>query len=192
MKKESPKSSTSNSTNPITAAGENIWFKGYLVNAVTLAPMRQSRYIYVELIDRNNTVQQRIKIRADEHGFHNCLKLPPRNPARTIYTPGLYAMDEKQRRGFFLQPHPHHRKSDRQCRVSHHPLYDRRKRTMHRRNRFHRFGEKAHCKSKTHLPACIGRPKPNAIQPKLPNGENSSSDSLFPNKTWCPIHSQSP
>ena len=31
---------------PYYSAGENIWFKGYLVNAVTLAPMRQSRYIY--------------------------------------------------------------------------------------------------------------------------------------------------
>ncbi|MFQ8806723.1 MAG: MG2 domain-containing protein [Alistipes indistinctus] len=74
---------------PYYSAGENIWFKGYLVNAVTLAPMRQSRYIYVELIDRNNTVQQRIKIRADEHGFHNCLKLPPETP-RGQYTLRAY------------------------------------------------------------------------------------------------------
>lgn len=74
---------------PYYSAGENIWFKGYLVNAVTLAPMRQSRYIYVELIDRNNTVQQRIKIRADEHGFHNCLKLPPETP-REQYTLRAY------------------------------------------------------------------------------------------------------
>ena len=74
---------------PYYSAGENIWFKGYLVNAVTLAPMRQSRYIYVELIDRNNTVQQRIKIRADEHGFHNCLKLPHETP-RGQYTLRAY------------------------------------------------------------------------------------------------------
>ena len=74
---------------PYYSAGENIWFKGYLVNAVTLAPMRQSRYIYVELIDRNNTVQQRVKIRADEHGFHNCLKLPPETP-RGQYTLRAY------------------------------------------------------------------------------------------------------
>ena len=74
---------------PYYSAGENIWIKGYLVNAVTLAPMRQRR----------------------------------------------------------------------------------RKRTMHRRNRFHRFGEKAHCKSKTHLPACIGRQNQTLFSPNYPTGK---------------------
>ncbi len=65
---------------PYYSAGENIWFKGFLVNAITLVPVSASNYIYVELIDRRDSLVQRVKIKADEWGFHNCLKLAPDLP----------------------------------------------------------------------------------------------------------------
>ena len=65
---------------PYYSAGENLWFKGFLVNAITLAPASASKYIYVELIDRRDSLVQRVKIKADEWGFHNCLKLAPDLP----------------------------------------------------------------------------------------------------------------
>lgn len=65
---------------PYYSAGENIWFKGFLVNAITLTPTSASKYIYVELIDRRDSLVQRVKIKADEWGFHNCLKLSPDLP----------------------------------------------------------------------------------------------------------------
>ena len=43
-------------------AGDTIWFKGYLVSAATNLPADLSRYIYVELSDRNNTIHWREKI----------------------------------------------------------------------------------------------------------------------------------
>lgn len=60
---------------PYYSAGEKIWFKGYLVNAVTNQPLTASNFIYVELIDKNDSLITRTKIRADEHGFHNNIEL---------------------------------------------------------------------------------------------------------------------
>ena len=43
-------------------AGDTIWFEAYLVNAKTLMPSVQSKYVYVELANRKNQVIQRRKI----------------------------------------------------------------------------------------------------------------------------------
>ena len=62
---------------PYYCAGEDIWFKGYLVNAMTHIPKSLSRYLYVELINKANTVISRVKIRKDSLGFAGCIKLKP-------------------------------------------------------------------------------------------------------------------
>ncbi|MBE6334733.1 MAG: hypothetical protein E7071_07945 [Bacteroidales bacterium] len=41
---------------------DTIWFRGYLVNATTNKCVDHSRYIYVELVDRTNTVHWREKV----------------------------------------------------------------------------------------------------------------------------------
>jgi hypothetical protein len=62
---------------PYYCAGEDIWFKGYVVNATTHIPKTLSRYLYVELIDKSNTVITRVKIRKDSLGFSGHIKLKP-------------------------------------------------------------------------------------------------------------------
>ena len=46
---------------PYYFAGDTIWLKAYLVNAITHFSGNGSHYVYVELINRKNKVQQRIK-----------------------------------------------------------------------------------------------------------------------------------
>lgn len=60
---------------PYYNAGEEIWFKGYLVNASTLIPNTKSQFIYVELIDNSDTVVTRVKIKKDSLGFAGNIKL---------------------------------------------------------------------------------------------------------------------
>ena len=62
---------------PYYSAGEEIWFKGYLVNATTLEPTAKSQFIYVELIDKLDSVQYRIKIKKDSLGFYGHIKIKP-------------------------------------------------------------------------------------------------------------------
>lgn len=66
---------------PYYSAGENIWFKGYVVNAATLKPQSLSRFIYVELINRMDSVVSRVKIRKDSTGFAGYIKLKPDLPS---------------------------------------------------------------------------------------------------------------
>lgn len=44
---------------PFYAAGENIWFKAYLVEASLHRLDSQSRVVYVELLDNNKTIFKR-------------------------------------------------------------------------------------------------------------------------------------
>ncbi|MFT3752976.1 MAG: TonB-dependent receptor plug domain-containing protein [Paludibacter sp.] len=60
---------------PYYSAGENIWFKGYVVNATTHLPKSLSRFLYVELIDKSNAVVSRVKIKKDSLGFSGYVKL---------------------------------------------------------------------------------------------------------------------
>ncbi|HET7733340.1 MAG TPA: hypothetical protein VFK73_05815, partial [Paludibacter sp.] len=62
---------------PYYSAGENIWFKGYVVNAVTHMPKSLSQFLYVELIDKSNAVITRVKIKKDSLGFAGYIKLKP-------------------------------------------------------------------------------------------------------------------
>ena len=60
---------------PYYSAGENIWFKGYLVNAATLEPESLSGFIYVELINRDDSLVSRVKIQKDSTGFAGYIEL---------------------------------------------------------------------------------------------------------------------
>ncbi len=71
---------------PYYCAGDTIWFKGYLVNAVSHIPKPLSNYIYVELTGPADTLVCRYKIKVDEYGFHNCIALDAR------MTPGYYSL----------------------------------------------------------------------------------------------------
>ena len=60
---------------PFYGAGEKIWFKGYLVNAITHQNNAQSNFIITELINRSDSIVERKKIRRDSLGFHNAFTL---------------------------------------------------------------------------------------------------------------------
>jgi len=62
---------------PYYSAGEEIWFKAYLVNETTLEPNSLSQFVYVELIDKMDSVLYRVKIKKDSTGFAGHLKLKP-------------------------------------------------------------------------------------------------------------------
>lgn len=62
---------------PYYNAGEDIWFKGYVVNANTLTPTPLSQFLYVELIDKFDSVVSRVKIRKDSLGFSGKIPLMP-------------------------------------------------------------------------------------------------------------------
>lgn len=57
-------------------AGENIWLKAYLTDATYHVPDRLSKYIYVELIDRSDSICQQIKLRQTDSCFYGNFRLP--------------------------------------------------------------------------------------------------------------------
>lgn len=59
----------------IYRAGENIWIRGYLVDAITNVPVSPSRYIYVELTDRQDSLVRRIKLMEMDSVFTGNIKL---------------------------------------------------------------------------------------------------------------------
>lgn len=73
---------------PFYGAGEKIWFKGYLVNAITHQDNAQSNFIITELINRSDSIVKRKKIRRDSLGFHNAFTLPATLPAGDYYLRG--------------------------------------------------------------------------------------------------------
>ena len=60
---------------PYYSAGEDIWLKGFLVNATTHKPSKLSRFLYVELTNPSDSLISRIKIRRDSIGFAGSIKL---------------------------------------------------------------------------------------------------------------------
>ena len=68
---------------PYYSAGEEIWFKAYLVNEATLESNSMSQFIYVELIDKMDSVLYRVKIKKDLYGFAGHIKVKPEIPTGT-------------------------------------------------------------------------------------------------------------
>lgn len=60
---------------PYYSAGEKIWLKGYLRNAITHRPLELSNYIFVELTDREGELVSRVKVLRDSTGFSGYLSL---------------------------------------------------------------------------------------------------------------------
>lgn len=58
------------------SAGEDIWFSAHLVNATTHKPDTRSRFVYVELIDRADSVLTRIKLKRENNGFAGKMAIP--------------------------------------------------------------------------------------------------------------------
>jgi hypothetical protein len=70
---------------PTYAAGDTIWFRGYLLNAVTHSFLVKSNFIYVELYNQGDSLLQRKKIKRDEFCFYNNIVLPPEMPSGNYY-----------------------------------------------------------------------------------------------------------
>lgn len=60
---------------PHYVAGEKVWFRAYLLNAITHTFSNQSRYVYVELVNREDSVLQRVKIARRDSVFQGYLPL---------------------------------------------------------------------------------------------------------------------
>ena len=61
---------------PYYAAGDTVWFRAHLVDAVTHIPNTLSNFVYVDLFDRTNKSVLSKKIKRDSLGFANNLCLP--------------------------------------------------------------------------------------------------------------------
>lgn len=66
---------------PYYAAGDEIWFKAYLVDAVNHCSDTLSNFIYVDLIDRKREIVFSKKIKRDPYGFANNFEIPATTPA---------------------------------------------------------------------------------------------------------------
>ncbi|MCL2502840.1 MAG: hypothetical protein FWE99_06890, partial [Bacteroidales bacterium] len=61
---------------PYYISGEKIWFRAYLVNAMTHVPVFGSRYVYVELINPIDSVVSRVQIRETDEAYYGHLLIP--------------------------------------------------------------------------------------------------------------------
>lgn len=57
-------------------AEDKIWFRAYMLDAVTHKPSENSRYVYVELVDRLDSVRQRVKISGTDSVYSGYIPLP--------------------------------------------------------------------------------------------------------------------
>lgn len=61
---------------PYYSAGERIWLRGWVVDAVSHTGQTPTNYLYVDLLDAGDNLVQRIKIKRDSTGFSNAIDLP--------------------------------------------------------------------------------------------------------------------
>ena len=88
---------------PYYCAGETIWFKGYLLNAVTLSYPRPTRFIYVELVDKRDSVLRRFMVIVIWNGFHNNLNLPRNLPSGHYLLRGYTQWMQNEDEAFFFK-----------------------------------------------------------------------------------------
>lgn len=65
---------------PDYIAGEDVWFRIYLVDNVSHTPDSTSRYVYGELINPHDSIVSRVKIRPTHGAYHGHFKLDQRLP----------------------------------------------------------------------------------------------------------------
>lgn len=61
---------------PYYAAGDSIWFKGYLVDGMTLLSGMPDNFIYVELLNQKDSILFRKKIKQVNQAFYGTIPLP--------------------------------------------------------------------------------------------------------------------
>lgn len=61
---------------PTYSAGENIWFRAYCVDASYHIPTQLSKFIYLELINRQDSILKRIQIKQTDSCFYGNLTIP--------------------------------------------------------------------------------------------------------------------
>ena len=61
---------------PYYSAGERVWIRGWVVDAVSHTGQTPTNYLYIDLVDSGDDLIQRIKIKRDSTGFNNAIDLP--------------------------------------------------------------------------------------------------------------------
>ena len=72
-------------------SGERIWFKAYVVNALSHEPVAISKYLYVELANTSNVTLKRVKIKVDDGKYYGHIDVPS-DLKQGIYTLRAYTM----------------------------------------------------------------------------------------------------
>lgn len=75
---------------PYYSVGDSIWFNGFLINAALQKPISLSKFIYAELVNRDDSVVCRVKVSKREGSFAGYLKLTPALPS-DFYTFRAYS-----------------------------------------------------------------------------------------------------
>ncbi|MDR0835595.1 MAG: hypothetical protein LBN11_03310, partial [Tannerella sp.] len=91
---------------PYYVAGETVFYRLFLLDACFHVPFSVSRYVYVELIDQNNSVEIRQKLRPDEKGmYYSSLKLSE-HLAQGYYKIRAYTrfMENRGMESFYSKP----------------------------------------------------------------------------------------
>ncbi|MFR9602750.1 MAG: hypothetical protein SNG02_02635 [Rikenellaceae bacterium] len=89
---------------PYYSTNETIWIKGYLVNAITHAPLNNSNFIYVELTNTEGELFSRIEIRRDStSGFSGYLDLDSKMDAGEYMLRGYTKWMTNSDRELFFQ-----------------------------------------------------------------------------------------
>ena len=70
---------------PAYGAGETIFLKGYLVDAVTHSPLVETNFIYVELFNRNDSLVVRKKFKRTDGRFIGSVDIPVMTPTGDYY-----------------------------------------------------------------------------------------------------------
>lgn len=60
----------------VYTVGENIWFRAYQVHATTHSPMLLSHYIYVDIVDKRDSLVTRVKVKERDSCFYGQIRLP--------------------------------------------------------------------------------------------------------------------
>ncbi|MCL2727753.1 MAG: Plug and carboxypeptidase regulatory-like domain-containing protein, partial [Bacteroidales bacterium] len=83
---------------------EKVWFRAWLVDAITHVPSPVSRYVYVELINRLDSVVTRVKICEEEGAYCGHIPIPDESP-QGAYTLRAYTtfMRSQEEHYFFTK-----------------------------------------------------------------------------------------
>ncbi|MFR7824426.1 MAG: hypothetical protein ACLU30_15475 [Odoribacter splanchnicus] len=71
---------------PTYSAGENIWFRAYCVDASYHIPTQLSKFIYLELINRQDSILKRIQIKQTDSCFYGNLTIPSTRESLRVFT----------------------------------------------------------------------------------------------------------